>query len=234
MVGIFGEPFGGTVLGASPGFLPPIEAPEGEAPPPVEALSLGSLFAEDVYRALEPMAVRDQGFGLPLAAICSAIGGMFKQAEDAVRALDGFDAQTQTWDIDRAPDFLVSFIGQSVGVRVTPGIAAETQRAQVREGRQWKRGRLDQLAADIRLTLTGKQRVTFVERFGGSAWKLEIITSPEETPSTTATEKAALVSKPGGIVALFALSTVPKIDEATRTIDALSGTIDGATLANWT
>jgi hypothetical protein len=190
MVGIFGEPFGGSVLSGS--FLPP---PPPEAP--------------------------------------EVIGGMFKQVEDAVRALDGFDAQTQTWDIDRAPAFLVPFIGAAVGVKVTAGISPALQRQQVREGRQWKRGRLDQLAADIALTLTGKKRVTFVERFG-SAWRLEVITAPEETPSASATEKATLISKPAGIVAVFSLSTVPRIDEATRTIDALSGTIDGATLGNWT
>lgn len=227
MVGIFGEPFGGTVLGGSLAFP---EGPGEEAPPPApeEASPFGSLFAADCYRALGPMEVQSPGI---LLALCDAIGEMYRPVEEAVRALDGFDAQTQTFNIDRTPERLIPFVGQSAGVVVTPGLSADQKRQQVREGRAWHRGKLDQITADIQRTLTGSKKVRYVVL---SAWKIEVFTEPAETPHPALTESVARSSKPGAIVMSFGLSTVPTIDEGTRTIDASAGVIDTAILANIT
>lgn len=228
---------GGEGLRLVPVTPPPEPEPPAPTPTPGEgaapAPAFGSLFAEEMFRALEPMAGQDALNGNALAALCEAAGSMYLQVEEAVRAREGFDAQTQTWDIDRTPAFLIPFVGQAAGVKVTPGTSATAQRAQVREGRQWKRGKLDQIAADLRTTLTGTQRIRFVERVG-TPWQLEAITLPGETPHIAQTEAVGRASKPGGIIMIFLQSSLPIVDEGTRTIDAASGNIDTATIAGVT
>lgn len=236
MPGVFGDIFGGTVLAggsfpAEPG-APPV-AP-GEHPPTVEGEGFSTDFAAQMYGELEPAAVPDPANNYALAAVCDAYGSMYRQVEETVRAKDGFDGQTQTWNVDRVPDFLLAFFGQHVGVEVTRGLTPDEQRQQIREGRSHKRGKPDQMMGDIRETLTGSKRVRLVERTNENSWTATVVTSPAETPSTTATEKAGNGSKPYGIVLTYVLSSLPIIDEGTRNIDAATGTIDAATLANVT
>jgi len=234
MVGIFGEPFGGTVFGGGivpVEELPPPVLPPGETTPEGETFETD--FAAQMYAELEPAAAPDAYHSFALAAVCTAFGEGFRQVEEAVRAKDGFDGQTQTWDVDRTPDFLLPFMGQTVGVAVTPGLEPDAQREQIKEGRTHKRGKPDQMMGDIRETLTGSRRVRLIERTA-SAWTATVVTDPGQTPSTTATEKAGNLSKPYGIVLTFVLSSLPIIDEGTRSIDASAGTIDSATLANIT
>ena len=96
--------------------------------------------AEDAYATLGPIAGADAANGYALRGLCNAIGSMFAQSEEAVRAVAGFDAWTQTWNIDRCPAWLIPFVGQAVGVLVTPGLTTAEQRAQVKEEGAWKRG----------------------------------------------------------------------------------------------
>lgn len=220
------EPFGGTLLG-----LGGIPAEDAGKPPAPGSPEPGSLFAEDVLRELEPMGAEEATGVSILVALCTAIGDMFLQVERAVRAIEGFDAQTQTFDIDRTPAFLIPFVGQAAGVKVTAGLSPEAQRTQVREGRAWHRGKLDQITAEIQRTLTGTKKVRYAIL---SPWKIEVFTEVTETPNLAATEAAGRVSKPAGIVMSFALSTVPTIDQGTRTIDASEGKIDSAILADIT
>lgn len=199
-------------------------------PGPGEA-AFGTAFAAEVFDELAPMAVEDEANGGVLAALCDAIGGMFGQVEEAVRASSGQDAGSQTFDIDRTPDFLVPFVGQSAGVRVTAGLTVAQQREEVREGKSWRRGRLDQITGAVARTLTGSAKVRYVSV---SPWQLEVFTELGETPSLAATEAAGRGAKPYGIVMSFALSSVPTIDQGTRTIDASTGNIDTAILADIT
>ena len=207
----------------------PALVPPPEPEPELEPITT-SLFAADVFAALEPMT-EDPESEAVILALSDVVGEMFLQVEEAIRAREGYDAQTQTFNIDRTPAFLVPFVGKAAGVTVTVGIATDAQRQQVREGRAWHRGKLDQITAEIQRTLTGTKKVRYTSI---SAWQIEVFTEPAETPNPAATEAAGRGAKPGGIVMTFGLSTVPTIDQGTRTIDASAGKIDSAILANIT
>jgi hypothetical protein len=203
--------------------------------PDVPSETRGGVMAAEVYAALEPIAEPDAKSGYPLRALVRAIASMFAQAEEAIRALgDGLDSWERLWNPDEQPDWMLPFVGQAVGVAVDTGRTPAEQREQIKEEGGWKRGRIASAVAAIQATLTGTKAVKVVERYTGNAWLVLFTTKPEETPNPKLTEVAAFAQKPGGMIFLFSISSLPRIDEATRTINAAEGQIDTATIANVT
>jgi len=192
-------------------------------------------FADEIYAVLEPLTKAEPEHGYPLRALVRAIGSMFAQGEEAGRSQEGRPPYSQAWDVNRCPPWLLPFLGQAVGVKVTPGVSPEEQRAQIREEAAWKRGWLTTLITKVQTTLTGTKRVRVVERNAGP-WSLLIITNPEETPEPALTERVAKMWTPMGITPVsFTTSVQPIIDEGTRETDAATlDTIDTATLADVT
>lgn len=208
-----------------------VEVPEekGKEPPPEGAGE--SQFAAECYAKLAPLTGAEATYGFPLRALMRAVGSMFQQVEDAIRAKDGLDAYSQTFDVERTPDWLIPFVGQAVGVKVTPGLPPAEQRQQVREESGWARGRPAAIVSAVERTLTGTKEVRLTER-AGTPYQVLVVTRPEETPDVEATERAGREQKPGGLIMTFVQSDSPLIDEAPREIDAATeGTIDTATLA---
>lgn len=191
-----------------------------------------TFFARDLYRGLEPLAVPQPEFDPILRGWCNAVGSMFREVEECVRATDMQDLWRRVLDVDTCPGFLLPFLGQCVGVRVREG-TEEEQRQQIREESAYRRGRPNAIIAAVESTLTGTKRVRLVER-SESAWTMAVITRPEDTPNVAYTEAVGRLAKPGGIIMTFLQSSLPFIDEGTRTIDAAEGTIDTATLAQVT
>lgn len=206
----------------------PVETPGGE----LAEEGFLTYFARDLYRGLEPLAVPQPTYDPILRGWCNAVGSMFREVEECVRATDTQDLWRRVLDVDTCPGFLLPFLGQCVGVRVKEG-TEEEQRQQIREESAYRRGRPSAIIAAVESTLTGAKRVRLVER-SESAWTMEVITEPEETPNIAFTEAAGRLAKPGGIVMTFVLSSLPLINEGTRTIDASEGIINTATLANIT
>lgn len=204
----------------------PIEEAPTPAPPPAEEEHVGgTVMAREAYAELGPIAAPDPRFGFPVWALVNAIAEMFRQGEEAGRALDGHAPFSQVLDLSRTPAWLLPFVGLAVGVSVRNGTPAE-QRAQIEQEEGWKRGRPTAIIAAVRSTLTGEKRVHLVERQGGDAWRYLVVTRPGETPSPALTELAGNAAKPVGIIATYVQSEVRLIDELTGTIDALTGTID--------
>lgn len=209
---------------------PEPENPEGPLAPPTG----GIIFAEEAYAELEPIAEPDLENNYALRALVRACSSMFAQSEEVVRAIgDGRDAWERLFDADRAPVWFLPFVGQAVGVKVDTTRSPIEQRAQIKAEGGWHRGRPASLIATVQATLTGTKRVRLVER-SGTAWRALVVTFPNETPNETATAAAARSQKPGGILLTVEQSELPLIDEATRTIDGTTATIDKAQLADVT
>jgi hypothetical protein len=113
-----------------------------------------TLIADEVYAAVEPIADLDAGSGYPLRALNRAIGSMFAQPEEAIRALgDGKDSWERLWNPALAPLWLLPFIGQGVGVVVDTSLSKEEQVAQIEEEAPWKRGRPAAIIKAVQSTL---------------------------------------------------------------------------------
>lgn len=191
-------------------------------------------FGQDLYDRLQPIQGDDESTGWVLACICGAIGIMYDEVEQLVRARAGRQPWQQAFDINQAPDFHIPWLGQCIGVRVTPGISAMLQRAQVRADAGFYRGGIDSLVSSIQETLTGSKAVLVIPRAGADAWQLEAFTNTAETPDPTATNNAGQAAKVAGLILTVSQRDVPVVDDATRTVDASTGTCDSATFADIT
>ncbi len=150
----------------------------------------------------------------------------------------GRPGQTALLDIDRCPPVALRWRGQLSGVRVTPGDVtdpawAARARAEIRNAAGLKRGTPAAIVGAVQATLTGMRVVRLIER-DSSPYHFTVIVRTSECPDPAVSEAAARAQKPAGLVMTFTVAESPLVDESTRTIDALTGTIDGATVVNWT
>jgi hypothetical protein len=144
-------------------------------------------------------------------------------------------------DVDATPAKGLPWLGQLVGVALRQQRNVETDtdyaiyaRDAIRRQGGRQRGTLDAQRSAVQDTLTGTRYVNLLERVGGDAYAMTLVTRTSETPSPAATLAAWLRQKPAGIVPTHVLSTGVIIDEGTRTINAGAATIDTAALADVT
>jgi hypothetical protein len=107
-------------------------------------------------------------------------------------------------------------------------------RRALREQNAKRRGTRRAILDAVRDTLTGTKTAHILERVGGNAYALTLITRPSETPDIAATYRSALTQKPLGMKLTHTLTEDVIIDEGTRTIDSATGTIDTADLGDVT
>lgn len=193
---------------------------------------------DEVYEQALPLAYADEATGWPLLTFLQAIGGTVAPIEDLAYDTDAGPGWSNAVDVDRAPPRILGWLGQLYGVHVTPGNPADpvwvTQaRDEVRNAAGIRRGTPPSLVGAVQATLTGMKLVRVRER-DTSPYHLTVLVRTSECPSPALSEAAARSQKPAGLVLVFVVSDAPIIAEGTRTIDALAGTIDSATVANWT
>jgi hypothetical protein len=111
---------------------------------------------------------------------------------------------------------------------------AEYARDAIRRQGGRQRGTPDAILSATEDTLKGAKVARLLERVGGNAYALELITRPSETPNPAATLAAAMAQKPAGMSLTHTLTEGVIINEGTRTIDTSTGTIDAATLGDVT
>jgi hypothetical protein len=111
--------------------------------------------------------------------------------------------------------------------------AAYARDAIKRQGGE-NRGTPDAILSAAGDTLTGTRTMRLLERAGGNAYALDLVTRPSETPDPDATLAAALTQKPAGDSLTLTLTDSVLIDEGTRTIDSAGAAIDAATLGDVT
>jgi hypothetical protein len=159
-----------------------------------------SALGEAVYAHLGPVAVQDEPLGWPLLTLVQALAEMGRQVEDLVRP---DDPDRRAWDplldVDLSPDWNLPYIGQYVGVRVTPGGTPAQWRAQIRGVGGFKRGTVAAMREAVRATLTGTQFVDIIER-DGDPWHITVTTRSAETPNPAAALAAAMSQKAAGLI----------------------------------
>jgi hypothetical protein len=198
-------------------------------------------FAEAVYERLAPVATEDEGLGWPLLRFIVALSAMFENVEALARSGDRRVPYSRMLDVTLCPTFALPFLGQLAGVALRPLRVGETLEAWdayardaiVRRGGR-NRGRPDAILSAVQEVLTGTKSARLLERAGGDAYALTLITRTAESPSTDVVVAAALTQKPAGLILTHTVSDFPLIDEGTRTIDSSTGTIDSATIADIT
>lgn len=195
----------------------PLNARALDAPPPPDEL-LPEAFAARLYGMLAPLAQQDFDSAWSLLILCNAIGGMYELVEEWVRDTPDGVGWSLLVDLDRCPPEALPWLGQFVGVRIPPALSSDAdRRAWVASTDGWKRGTRDALIGAAKATLTGQQRLIFRERDGAAhghpaapdvAYYLTAYSYATETPDPTATLRALLAQKPGGIVLFYSAATM--------------------------
>lgn len=213
-------------------------------------------FTDDAYGRLEPVAAKDEALAWPLLQFLLANGAMFAQVERLVRARDGAEAWSQALDVDRTPAEFVQWLGQMVGVRVTPNLAEAAQRQQVHDLNSLKRATPDSLRKAVAATLTGAKFVKIEERKGanvaiplpwdnvvttwdatGGTWdaapgsstqvySITVTVKATECPDAATTQAAGEAAKLSGLLLTLVIDGEYAWDQET-------GTWDGAGTTTW-
>ena len=160
---------------------------------------------EAVYARLGPVAAQDESLGWPLLTFVQALCEMGRQVEELVRG--GEQAYDPLLDVDLSPDWNLPYIGQFVGVRVTPGATPTQARAQIKGVGGFKRGTPAAMAEAVRATLTGSQYV-FVRERDGDQDHITVVTRTADTPNPAATLAAARSQKAAGLILSAVQTTV--------------------------
>jgi hypothetical protein len=190
-------------------------------------------WADELYNRLLPIAYADEENGWPLLHFCSALGTMFQDVRDLVRDTDDGPGWSALFDIDRCPPFALAYLAQFRGVTLPSQLAGQSDadydafaRDYIRRADGKRRGSPDAIVAAAQRRLTGTRFVDLIERYGGSAWQLVVVTLSEETPDHAGTLNDIVSQKPAGIVLTHVIADSLIIEELDGTIDGLSGAID--------
>jgi hypothetical protein len=155
---------------------------------------------EAIYARLGPVAANDEALGWPLLTFVQGLAEMGREVEELVRP---DDPARRAWDplldVDLSPDWNLPYLGQFVGVRVTPGATPAQARAQIKAEGGFKRGTVAALREAVRATLTGTQFVDVIER-DGDPWHITVTTRSAETPSPAVSLAAAMGQKAAGLI----------------------------------
>lgn len=132
-------------------------------------------------------------------------GELLGELDDLVRDSAEGPGWSAPFDVERATLEQLPWLGQLVGVRIPDGLTLEEARDWVQSTTGWRRGTPAAIAGAAGTTLTGTKKVRFLERDGGSAYRLRVQTYEIQTPDAAATEAAIRAQKPAGIVLIYDL-----------------------------
>lgn len=166
-----------------------------------------SALTEELYAACAPLAVDEEANDWPLLRMCAAFASMLDDPYEWTRLGPNDEPPwSQLVDIDRAPDEAVKWLGQLVGVRVSPTVTGDAARDWVRSTDGFKRGSLEAIVGAAQRTLIGGKNVVLYERYDpdnatdDSQYHLTIVTYTAETPDADALVASVLEQKPAGII----------------------------------
>lgn len=157
-----------------------------------------------VAQALYDLFSTILGPNTDLQAYLGSMGDvLFQEIDDYVS--DG-DNGERGWsvliDLDRAPDKVLPWLAQFIGVSLPPGLTATQQRQQIRDTDGWNRGTVAAIVGAAAPYLTGTKSVILRERFG-DPYIFEVITRTSETPNSAAVLAALTAQKPAGLIMIY-------------------------------
>ena len=182
-------------------------------------------FADDLYQSLAPLMGQDEQYGWHGAIYIAGIGALFQEFRDLSQASEGGeDAWHTILDPDLIPAKYLPWLAQWVGVRLSVvgdlTEPATDERNQIKAHNNFQRGTTPAIIAAIQRVLTGTKHVTLNERYGGNAYRQNVIVYDYEVPDPSAVLPAYLSQKPGGITYTLSIVAGETWDEATDTWDA--------------
>lgn len=170
-------------------------------------VDFGTAVGDELYAAQAPLAVDDASYGFALRAYSRALGAMFEEVSWYTRETGTEPGWSRLADLDTTPSKALGWLAQFVGVRLDPALDDAAQRARIRATDGFKRGTLGAIVAAAQQYLTGMKRVVLVERAGGDAYALDLITYTSETPDEPAVLAAVTAQKPAGIILTYNVLT---------------------------
>jgi hypothetical protein len=189
---------------------------------------------EAIYARLGPVATQDEALGWPLLTLVQSLAEMGRQVEELVRPAD---LDRLAWDplldVDLSPDWNLPYLGQFVGVRVTPGATPAQARQQIRAEGGFQRGTPGAMIAAVKPTL-GLTQYVFLKERDGDEDHITVVTRTSETPNPAVTLAAAVSQKAAGLILTHVVTSVRtwlEIDAAGGTwagVSAMYGTWDNA------
>jgi hypothetical protein len=167
-----------------------------------------------------------------LLRFLDAVGHLLGAIDDIIRDSEDGVGWSEVFDPDRVQPQHLAFLAQFAGVEFPGGIVDQEKRDYLKATPGFGRGTLLALKGAIATSLIGTKRVAIAER-ASSAYVLDILTHPDDTPDAAATLAAILSQKPAGLALTYSESTVLTIQGAGGTdpglsIDEAVGSIDAA------
>lgn len=163
-----------------------------------------TIVAEELYASLGPwydMAVEHEAHEhFHLLEMCDSTGRLLQPVEDIVRDSDTHPGWGVVMDPDNAPIDWLPWLAQFAGKRIRLGLPEAEQRARIRDTDGFDRGTPRALEAAAKQYLTGTKYALIQERFGGNAWRVNVVTLESETPDPGAVLAALMEQKPAGII----------------------------------
>ncbi len=199
--------------------------------------------AAEVAHELAPLLVKDDENGNVGSHFIAVLTAPIEVIAEAVREDDddrpGFSLFL---DIETCPPEFLPWLLQLKGVRATPGLSEEAARDEGRKAEGLRRGTMTgpagvgsmEKAAARHTASQDPALVRVLDRVGGDPYATTVITRTSDTPDPAQTLADILSDKVIGEVLTHVISDAPIIDEGTLTIDAATGDIDTATLADIT
>jgi phage tail P2-like protein len=208
-------------------------------PPVVESFSWGLVVpapaAARYYARLEPIAYDDADHDYILRALAAALMAPREVFEVAREDDDGRIPWGRLLDPDACPAELLDWLAVFAGVVLPPSaITDEEKRSRIGQAAGQYRGTNQAMREEIQRSLTGTKSVRIIEHAGGDPWAVVVVTKLSETPDADAVERTAQAQKRAGLTLTYIATDGAVIDEATRTINAASNTINSAVLADVT
>jgi hypothetical protein len=157
--------------------------------------------AADIYEGLGPH--REDDVSGELEDFVAALAGPLEALNSILSETDTHIPWEVALDVDEAPQEVLPWLAQWVGVRPVKGQPTEDLRGAIRTPDGFARGSLSALLAKAQRTLTGTQRLIVRERTPGP-YNLYVRSLVTETPDSAATLAALISQKPAGIVLDYA------------------------------
>jgi hypothetical protein len=172
----------------------------------------------------------DDTRGWPARMLVGAVARACGELFDLVRDSDDGVGWSAVLDPDRAPVWALGWLGNFVGITLSPGLTEAQQRAGLINPPAFSRGTFAGMVAAVRQTITATGYVFALER-QGSPYRVTIVTRTSETPSPAATLAAAKRQKPAGLVLTHVVTPVRTYLENTTTAPTYAAR--SATYANY-
>lgn len=162
----------------------------------------------------------DERNGWALLWLCTALTAALQTLLDFASDTAEHPALGGLLDINTTPDRALAWIADQI-VGVDPaGKTPQQLRTAIRELPNHRRGRPATMVAAAQQHLTGSKTVRLLERTGGNARQLTVITRTAETPNQAAVLRALLSQKRAGVVLTYIVSDDPIIEEGTLAINS--------------